>query len=215
MPKVAYSEEERAQIRAALVSSALELMARQGIRHTTVEQIYRAVGISRTFFYTFFSTKEDLVVETLYLQQPRILAFARGLMEDPALTWREGVTQFFHACCYGERSGIAVMTMEDQQAIFRRLSPESYRIFRARQVRLFGDLLECFGVRPDPERISLLTNLSLAMILIRRAIPQTLPLLVPEAVDATVDFQIRALADELERQKCLDARQGTKQETSV
>ena len=54
MPKVAYSEEERVQIRQALVTTGLELMTRQGIQHTTVEQIYKAVGISRTFFYSFF-----------------------------------------------------------------------------------------------------------------------------------------------------------------
>ena len=58
MPKVAYSEEERERIREALVTTALALMARQGIQHTTVEQIYREVGISRTFFYTFFSSKK-------------------------------------------------------------------------------------------------------------------------------------------------------------
>ena len=122
MPKVAYSEEDRERIRAALVTEALERMARQGIQHTTVEQIYKAVGISRTFFYSFFPTKEDLIVETLYLQQPRILAYAERLMADPALTWREGVRQFLHACCYGEKNGIAVLTIEEQQLIFRRLS---------------------------------------------------------------------------------------------
>ena len=91
MPKVAYSEEDRQRIREALVAAALELMARQGIQHTTVEQIYKTVGISRTFFYTFFPTKEDLIVEALYLQQPRILAYARSLAEDPTLTWQEGL----------------------------------------------------------------------------------------------------------------------------
>ena len=111
MPKVAYSEAERERIREVLMTTALELMARQGIQHTTVEQIYRRVGISRTFFYSFFHTKEDLIVETLYLQQPRILAYARELMEDPSLSWRDGVRQFLHACCYGERNGIAVMSM--------------------------------------------------------------------------------------------------------
>lgn len=213
MPKVAYSEEEREQIRERLVTTALELMARQGIQHTTVEQIYRAVGISRTFFYTFFPTKEDLILETLYHQQPRILAYARGLMGDPALSRREGIVRFFRACCYGEQSGIAVMTVEEQQMLFRRLSPESYRIFREKQVRLFGALLECFGVRATGERVSLFTNLSLALILIRRAIPETMPFLVPEAVDATVDFQIGALADELERLRKRDQAAG--EETSV
>ena len=55
MPKVAYSEEDRTRIREALITTALELMAKQGIQHTTVEQIYREVGISRTFFLLLFS----------------------------------------------------------------------------------------------------------------------------------------------------------------
>lgn len=198
MPKVAYSQQEREQIRDALIATALEQMAKQGISHTTVEQIYKAVGISRTFFYTFFPTKEDLVVETLYRQQPKVLAYAKNLMDDPSLSWREGVRRFIHSCCYGEKNGIAVLTVEDQQRIFRRLSPESYRMFRDKQGRLFGGLLECFGVRATQERISLFTNLSLSVMIIRRAIPDTLPLFVPQAADATVDLQINAIVDWLE-----------------
>lgn len=201
MPKVAYSEEERERIREALVTTALALMARQGIQHTTVEQIYRAVGISRTFFYTFFSSKEDLIVETLYHQQPKILACARQLMEDPALTWREGVEGFLRTCCYGERNGIAVMTIEEQQVLFRRLSEESYRHFREKQLRLFARLLECFGIRPDDGRVALFTNLSLAVMVLRRAIPSSLPLLVPEAADAAVNVQIGAIVDCLEQMR--------------
>ena len=45
MPKVAYSEEDRERIRTELVAVGLELMAKQGIQHTTVEQIYKKVGI--------------------------------------------------------------------------------------------------------------------------------------------------------------------------
>ena len=204
MPKVGYSEEERERIRAALVITALDHMARQGIQHTTVEQIYTAVGISRTFFYTFFPTKEDLIVETLYLQQPKILAYARSLMDDPALTWRESVEQFLYACCYGERNGIAVLTVEDQQRLFRRLSPESYRLFRERQLRLFEDLLEIFGVRADTASVRLFTNISLLAMVTRRAIPATLPLFVPEAADETVAFQIHAIADALASMRTAD-----------
>lgn len=199
MPKVAYSEEERARVRAALVDAGLELMARQGIQHTTVEQIYKKVGISRTFFYSFFPSKEDLIVETLYLQQPRILAYAERLMADPALSWREAVRQFLHSCCYGERSGIAVLTIEEQQLLFKRLSPESYQLFREKQRRLFGQILERFGIQATGERIALFTNLSLTAMVIRRAIPDTLPLFVPEAADETVRFQINAIVDVLEQ----------------
>ncbi len=199
MPKVAYSEEERAQIRQRLLTTALELMGRQGIQHTTVEQIYQAVGISRTFFYSFFPTKEDLIVEALYLQQPRILAYARQLMADPALTWQQAAAQFLHSCCYGERHGIAVLSVEGQQQIFRRLSPESYQVFREKQARLFGDILECFGIQSNKERIALFTNLALSVIVLRNAIPHSLPLFVPEAADQTTAVQIQAIVD------CLDS----------
>ena len=198
MPKVAYSGADRAQIRQSLISTALELMAQQGIQHTTVEQIYRAVGISRTFFYSFFPTKEDLIVETLYLQQPRIISYAQSLMEDTSLSWKEAVRKFLFTCCYGEKNGIAVMTVEEQQLLFRRLPEESYRVFREKQARLFGNILECFGIRPDTKRVQLFTNLCLAVLVIRRAIPGTLPLLVPEAADETVAFQINALVDYLD-----------------
>lgn len=206
MPKVAYSEAQREQIRKDLVAVGLELMTKQGIQHTTVEQIYQKVGISRSFFYTFFPTKEDLVVEMLYLQQPRVLKYAQELLADPELDWQKAVTRFLHACCYGERNGIAVLSVEEQQKIFRRLSPESYQSFRERQQRLFGQLLELFGVHAVPERISLFTNLCLAMMVIHRAIPGSLPLLVPEAAEATIDVQINAIADWLFSLRIQDAQ---------
>ncbi|PWL66444.1 MAG: TetR/AcrR family transcriptional regulator, partial [Amedibacillus dolichus] len=37
MPKMAYSEEERERIRIQLITVGLDLMAKQGIQHTTVE----------------------------------------------------------------------------------------------------------------------------------------------------------------------------------
>ncbi len=109
--------------------------------------------------------------------------------------------RFLHACCYGEKSGIAVMTAEEQQTLFRRLSAESTKIFREKQARLFGKILECFGVRADRDRVELFTNLSLTAMIVRRAIPESLPLFVPEAADATVAFQIDAIVDRLERLK--------------
>ena len=178
MPKVAYSEAEKAQVREALLTKGLELLAKQGIQHTTVEQIYKAVGISRTFFYSFFPTKESLIIEALYLQQPRVLVYAQKLMDAPSLSWREAVTQFLYACCYGEKNGILILTIE--------------------QIRLFGNILECFGIGADCARVGLFTNISLMAMIVRRAIPETMPLFVPEAADETVAFQIKAIVDFLE-----------------
>ena len=201
MPRVAYSEEDRERIRTALITVGLELMAKQGMQHTTVEQVYKKVGISRTFFYSFFPTKEDLVLETLYWQQPRIIKYVQKLMSDPALKWRDAVKKFLHDCCYGEKNGIAVLTMEEQQLIFKRLSKESYQVFRQKQRQLFGKILEIFGIKADAGRINLFTNLSLTVMIIRRALPDALPLFVPEATDETVDVQLEAIVDILEKMK--------------
>lgn len=201
MPKVAYSETEREQIRTALITAGLELIAKQGVQHTKVEQIYQKVGISRTFFYTFFPTKEDFVVETLYFQQPRVLAYVRQLMADPSVCWRDAVRQFLFSCCYGEKNGIAVLSIEEQQLIFRRLSHESYQVFRKKQEIFFGQILECFGIRADADGVHLFTNLSLAAILVCKAIPDTLPLFVPEAAAQTAAFQIEAIVNALEQLK--------------
>ena len=144
MPKVAYSEEDKERIKMELVTVGLELMAKQGIQHTTVEQIYKKVGISRTFFYSFFSTKEDLIVETLYLQQPKIIEQVQRLMADPTLSWRNAVKQFLYACCYGEKNGIAVLTIKEQQRcqtpIKRKLSnipPKTAPSFRRNSRKLW------------------------------------------------------------------------------
>ena len=201
MPRVAYSEEDRERIRTELVAAGLELMAKQGIQHTTVEQVYKKVGISRTFFYSFFSTKEDLVLETLYWQQPKILAYVQKLMADPSLSWREAVKKFLHDCCDGEKNGIAVLTIEEQQLIFKRLSKESYQVFRQRQSQLFWKILESFGIQAETKRVNLFTNMSLTAMVIRRALPNTLPLFVPEAADETIDFQLDAIVNVLEKLK--------------
>ena len=201
MPKVAYSEKEREHIRTHLITIGLDLMARQGIQHTTVEQIYKSVGISRTFFYSFFPTKEDLIIETLYFQQPKIIHYVHELMNDSTLDWRSAVKKFLVSCCYGEKNGIAILTIEEQQLLFKRLSSESYAIFRNKQYLLFKSILEGFGIQAEKTNVNLFINLSLSLMVVRKATPNQLPLFVPEAVDETVDFQIDTLVNALEKLK--------------
>lgn len=58
MPKVAYSEEERKNIRNSLIEISLELMSKQGIQHTTVEQIYKKREYHERFSIRFFLQKK-------------------------------------------------------------------------------------------------------------------------------------------------------------
>lgn len=198
MPRIAYSEEEREQVRAALIAAGAELFARQGIQHTTVEQIYRQVGISRTFFYSFFPAKEDLVVQVFYRQQPEIIEHARGLMNDPALSWRDGVRRFLQDLCHTRESRFAIMTVEDQQVMYKHISEGKYREIQKKQIAFFTAVLHTFGIRTKEKTVKLICNLMLGIVVLRKAIPGTLPFLFAEGADEAMELQIGALVDYLE-----------------
>lgn len=195
MPKIGYTEPERERIREALINSGLELMAQQGIQHTTVEQIYNQVGISRTFFYSFFPTKEDLIVEAFYHQQPRIIKYMQNLKNNPDLSLHDCIRQFIYDCCYGKENRFAVMTVEDQQSIFKHLSSKNNYIFRKKQIDTFTKILEVFNIHTDESKVKLICNQVLSIIIVRKAIPDTLPFLFPDSADEMVDFQIDVLVE--------------------
>ena len=198
MPKVAYSEEEREQIRKTLIDTGLELFSSQGIQHTTVEQIYTKVGISRTFFYTFFPAKEDLVVQAFYRQQPQMLMYAQELMDDPGLSWRDGVSRFLQNVCYGGQSRFAIMSVEEQQALSRCLSGENRQEFQTRQLSFFTELLHAFGINAGTQTVKLLGNLVFSAAILCKAIPDTLPFLFADAADEMVGFQIDTILNYME-----------------
>jgi AcrR family transcriptional regulator len=55
----------REAMRAEVVETAFRLFAEQGFEHTTVDQIAAAAGLSRTTFFRYFGTKEDVVLSHL------------------------------------------------------------------------------------------------------------------------------------------------------
>lgn len=201
MARKAYSEQAREQVREALLTTVIQCIIDRGLIHTSIDVLCKKVGISKTFFYTFFPSKEELVLEALRYQQPRLLQYARRLMDDPALSWREGVRTFLETCTYGEKKGVAVLSIEEEQEIYRCLSQEHFQTFRADQTKLFRALLAIFGLPEDSIDPRLLGNLALSMMMVYKAIPNTMPFLFPEVAEDMAAFQINALLDELQRAK--------------
>src|SRR5262245_23680193 len=64
MPK-GFSEREKTLIRAKLIQKGGELFGTYGVKKTNVEDLARAVGISKGAFYLFYDSKEDLFFELL------------------------------------------------------------------------------------------------------------------------------------------------------
>ena len=197
MARKTYSEHEREQVREALLTTALQCIVDRGLIHSSIEVLCRKVGISKSFFYTFFASKEELVLEA----QPKLLQYARQLMEDPALSWQEGVRTFLEACAYGEKKGIAVLSIEEEQEIYHCLSQESFQTFREDQTKLFRELLMVFGLPTGSIEPRLFGNLALSMMMVYKAIPDAMPFLFPEVANDMVEFQITALLGEMLRVK--------------
>ncbi len=201
MARKAYSEQEREQVRTALLTTVIQCIVDRGLIHSSIDVLCKKVGISKTFFYTFFPSKEELVLEALRYQQPKLLQYARQLMEDTTLSWREGVQTFLESCVYSEKKGIAVLSIEEEQEVYRCLSQENFQIFRQDQTKLFQDLLLVFGLSVDCIDPRLFGNLALSMMMVYKAIPNTMPFLFPEMAEDMVNFQINALLDEMQRVK--------------
>ena len=201
MARKAYSEQEREQVRNALLTTVTQCIVDRGLIHSSIDVLCKKVGISKTFFYTFFSSKEDLVLEALRYQQPKLLQYARQLMKDPTISWRQGVRTFLETCAYGEKKGIAVLSIEEEQEIYRCLSQENFQTFREEQIKLFREILVIFGLPMDSIEPRLFGNLALSMMMVYKAIPDTMPFLFPEVAEDMVAFQINALLDEMQRAK--------------
>lgn len=201
MARKSYSDLEREQVKKALLTTVLQCILDRGLTHSSIDVLCKKVGISKTFFYSFFSSKEELVLHALRYQQPKLLDYAQQLLDDPQLSWREGVKMFLKSCCYGNKNGIAVLSIEEEQEVYRCLSEENFRAFQQDQIKLYRNLLAIFGLPVDGMDPRLFGNLTLAAIMIYKAIPDTMPFLFPEFADDMVEFQINALLDEMERVK--------------
>ena len=54
MARKAYSDEERAQVKEALMVTMIQCIADRGLIHSSIDVLCKKLGISKTFFYSFF-----------------------------------------------------------------------------------------------------------------------------------------------------------------
>lgn len=77
-----FSDEERAEIEAALVATGKELFVRHGFQKTTVREVTDAVGIAEGTFYRFFDAKADLYTRVLIDEHEALFDTVAAALED-------------------------------------------------------------------------------------------------------------------------------------
>lgn len=193
MSRKAYSEEERERLRKQLLSITLKSIIERGVVHSSINYLCKELGISKTFFYSFYSSKEELILDAIRYQQPKLIAFAEALMADEKQSWLEALEVFLRRCCEGSQNGIAVLSIEDEQEVYKCLSEDNFKAFQQDQLVFYKKIMEIFTISTDNINPKLFGNMVLAMIMTYKAIPNTMPFLFSDVADEMVEFHLQAI----------------------
>lgn len=70
MARKAYSEQEREQVRTALLTTVIQCIVDRGLTHSSIDVLCKKVGISKTFFYTFFPRRKNWYWRRFVISSP-------------------------------------------------------------------------------------------------------------------------------------------------
>ena len=188
MSRKAYSEEEREGIRVGLMDRAMTLFSEKGIRDTNIDEIYTPLGISKTFFYSFFPTKSHLAISIVEREMARIGELFRdnvwkyGAENGMRETFREVISGRYY-----------ILSMDDQAYLRGQMTEEDLTRFRNDVIVLFSDMLYTVGVPASSLDPRVFCNLVMSVLTTRMADEDSLVLTYPEASDDTTDIQLDTL----------------------
>ena len=153
MPR-GFTEWERERIRVALLEKGGEFLAGYGVRKTSVEDLTRAVGISKGAFYAFFDSKEELFFEVLGLFEDEYHAeMLRGAVQEGVTPERQ-VRDFLRGAFSVWRANplFASFDQAEYEHLVRKLPEEKVRANLDKDQVFIGRLLELWrenGVEID------------------------------------------------------------------
>ncbi|MGL5440045.1 MAG: TetR/AcrR family transcriptional regulator [Filifactoraceae bacterium] len=195
MPRKGYSREERETIYKYLLDVGRELFGSQGYRNTTLQQIYEKANISKTFFYSFFPTKDIFVARVLESQQPLMLKMAEKIMCMNEITWEERLKKLFHTCLFHKQNGIVTVTIEESIAMHRNLekNPKILESLKKNQLTMFDDFLELCEIDKQKIDKKVMKNLFMGMLQLHNSMEESMPFFSEDAVDETAYAYAEAL----------------------
>lgn len=199
MPK-GFSERERALIGADLLAKGRELFGAHGLRKTNVEDLTRAVGISKGAFYLFYESKEALFFEIL-LQfeaeyRARMLAALRTGGLPPEQRLRDALRQA--VTLWRAHPLFSSFGSDDMVYLGRKLTPEQIEANMAGDLQASRDLIAAgraigLPMRATPE---LLTGLLRALVMLNFHADE----IGPDQFPAVIEVLVEQLADYLAKE---------------
>ncbi|MFC7620917.1 TetR/AcrR family transcriptional regulator [Microlunatus sp. GCM10028923] len=126
----AFTERERERISGKLLDAGFRLFTTQGLRKTSLDDLVRPAGIAKSTFYRFFDSKEELYVELMFRQVPRLREGILEVLADESLDVAERLRRYLHAA----------LDIQRNNPLYRRLLTHP-------------DELELVGTKVSPDRL--------------------------------------------------------------
>lgn len=143
MPK-GFTEEEKALIRAGLLAKGKELFQRYGLKKTSVEELARAVGISKGAFYLFYGSKEELFLEVLEQLEAEFRAGILAITPQPGQPARECFRELMRMAFSAWKANpmLSGVGQEEYAALLRKVPAERVRAHLQGDDVFVAELLE-------------------------------------------------------------------------
>lgn len=149
---IAFTAEERAELRGKLLENARGFVKEQSARKITVEQLTASVGISKGAFYLFYPSKEHLFYALLRQMHAELYGPAVRMLEEPQGTPAEQLTRaILEGCRALDESGLCRFWEQDAPEILKAIPVEERTAQQEQEYAVFHRFLAQNGRPGVPE----------------------------------------------------------------
>ena len=78
MPDRVFTDEQREELRAAMLEAGFPLIKKYGVTHTTISKITDAAGIAKGTFYHFWKNKEEYLASLIRYHRQKMMPLLIG-----------------------------------------------------------------------------------------------------------------------------------------
>ena len=158
MPPRVFTEEEREKLRISMLEQAIPLLEEYGLVHMSVDKITKKVGIGKSTFYNFFSSKEEYVSYALEYNRKKILDELDKKLPPGKKMKPAEVFQMFFTTLLSSNSIYKKFSAEDERALYEADKARGKEVSLARETYVAKRLMvHMEGVRADLD-VALLAN---------------------------------------------------------
>jgi AcrR family transcriptional regulator len=143
MPKW-FSDSEKELIGKRLLEQGYRLFSTYGLRKTNVEELARAVGISKGAFYHFYDSKEALFMDVIEEVEVRMRQELLAMVDQPGPSPRARLFAMLKRAfnLFDEMPILRFVTGSDYDLLFRRLPAEKLQQHLASDQAFFLELID-------------------------------------------------------------------------